>query len=396
MGTTSKTINSTPFWVGLFSTLGAVGVHFYLKQVHYAHKYGFGMENSICDISDKFSCAVASASTYSEIFGVPLALLGAIVNGLLIAFLLGYKFSLFPDKAEEAMPTIIKGLSLLIFATSIVMAAVSFLMVKSLCPFCVAAYVLSGVTLISVFMALPGPLQFSATVMTWIPAALAATFVISLGWHTTNLVPYGGKELAKMTQLRIEDWQSKSSSPIQTVSPLTYGDQASPMKIVEFADFLCSHCRTAFPKLHTFVQSHANVTLEFQSYPLDGNCNEGLPASPDGARCYLARLSHCGGEQDKGWAMQEWMFENQASLTTSSRIKDKLPEAIEGFEIDSKALESCVESEATFEIIKQQAALGKKLGIKGTPAIFVNGKEVVGGADLSILQALHSIIETGN
>ena len=59
----------------LITALMAIGVSFYLGQQH------FESGASICDVGSSFSCSDVNKSEYSELFGVPLAYLGASYYG---------------------------------------------------------------------------------------------------------------------------------------------------------------------------------------------------------------------------------------------------------------------------------------------------------------------------
>ncbi len=52
--------------------LVGLGVSFYLLNIHYAEGTG------VCDINETFSCHTVNTSKYSVVFGIPVALLGAL------------------------------------------------------------------------------------------------------------------------------------------------------------------------------------------------------------------------------------------------------------------------------------------------------------------------------
>ena len=53
-------------------------------------------------------------------------------------------------------------------------------------------------------------------------------------------------------------------------------------------------------------------------------------------------------------------------------------------------LEKCVNSKETHRVIAQQKKLGVQIGVKGTPAIYVNGRRLSGGQNLPLLKAAYS------
>ena len=396
-GTSVNSLNSKPrmwaFWLAIASLVGAIGVHIYLFFHHYEQKFGLEEADSLCNINEKVSCAVASASEYSELFGIPIAVLGAIINGILLALFICARWPLLKQTTQEKLPNVIRFISLGILGTSVVMGIISITILNSICPFCVAAYVLSIITFISTMLYFGGSFTFNPGDFVYLGAIAAATFALGFVVHSGQLQKYGGVKLEKFVQEQFLDWQSQKTHKIEAFEPIQFNQQASAkMQIVEFADYLCPHCKSAFPKLHNFVKARSDVSLKFQAYPLDGACNKSIPNDYGGARCVLARLAHCANKQEKGWQTQKWIFSQQAELARKKNIKDSINEAAVAVNLDKVQLNECIDAESTHQAILRQAELGNNLGIRGTPTIFVNGKKVH-GVTVPILQKLYKSIK---
>ena len=84
----------------LLSVIGIV-TSLYLVKNHYADP----TKGALCDISESVSCSLVNVSIYSELFNVPVALLGAL--WFLVIILLSWK----AIKKEDALPTIMLGQS---------------------------------------------------------------------------------------------------------------------------------------------------------------------------------------------------------------------------------------------------------------------------------------------
>ncbi|MCJ8275951.1 MAG: hypothetical protein HRT44_06370, partial [Bdellovibrionales bacterium] len=143
------------FWLGLLSVLASVFVHIYLTNHHYSFKYAQHAGDSLCNVSEFVNCNTTTASRYSEFFGIPMSLLGAIVNFLLLAGLMAFRWPIVAEATREKLPTTLKLMSFGIFATSLVMGYISLVLLKSLCPFCMVSYGLSFISLIAVWGCLP-------------------------------------------------------------------------------------------------------------------------------------------------------------------------------------------------------------------------------------------------
>jgi protein-disulfide isomerase/uncharacterized membrane protein len=345
-------------------------------------------------MSDFMNCNTTTASKFSEFFGIPMAILGALLNFLLLLGLAAHKWPLANEKTREQLPTTLKLMSLFVFLTSVVMGGISLMLLKSLCPFCMASYGLSLITLISIWGYLPKGSGFSFGIfeLKAIPALLLTTLVVGFFVHKVSLSKFGGKELQEFTTLQFQSWRDQIPKEINTVDPIVMNaSQQAKMKIVEFADFLCGHCANAFPKLHTFVKAHPDVQFSFQAFPLDGACNPEISRSV-GAPCQLAKVSHCAEKQGKGWETQKWIFENQRDLYTTEKIDEQLPGFVSRQGINEDQLKACVDSEETHKTITEQAALGKDVGVKGTPTVFVNGKKVP-GVSLPVLELIYNEVK---
>ncbi len=380
---------SALFWICLLSTMAAVGTHIYLTNHHYSFKFGENVQENICNINSTVNCNRTTASQYSEVFGIPVAIFGGLINFFLLGLLLAFKFPVVARSTQEKLAGPIRLISLGILVTSLVMGFLSYVVLKTVCPACTVAYVLSLITFITAFMMTKGrpwhtPLDFKVyPVMVGFVAILA--FII----HSNKVRSYGGTERLEMTELQFNQWKQTPQASIEPIgTPNKKANPNAKMHMVEYADFLCPHCATAYPVIHNFVISHPDVEFNFQAFPLDGECNSAIGYS-EGTRCLLARVSYCATEQGLAWKTQSWIFENQSNLMSKSKVKEELEENVEKLGLDNEKLQTCLESEETKKIIRQQAKQGQDAGVKGTPSLFVNGRKIPGGITIPILEKIY-------
>lgn len=360
------------------STLAAMGVHWYLTSQHIAIKYSAETGSAMCNISETVNCSGTIMSSFSEVFGIPLSIFGFITNLFILLF--GLK-SLYLDQDPKKGTAITLGLSLFSVAASVVMGLVSVVIIKSLCPFCVITYVLSFITLFAAFQWTSG---FRLNVLGKYTQPIAIAFAaLAVTGFVAGKVVMGtsvNKDMLERVALAVSDWKMKNPVETELVEPLTYGPDSAKMKILELSDFLCPHCKTAFPTLHEFAKRHKNdVQLIFQNFPLDG-C--GGTAENPGRRCDLAKIAYCSQKQNKGWEAQEYLFDNQENLYEISNIDQDAAKVAQHINADAEALKTCVKDAATLSTIKAQLEVGKKIGVKGTPAIYINNKMFLGGPSI--------------
>ncbi|MBY0384153.1 thioredoxin domain-containing protein [bacterium] len=379
--------------LAILSTLAAFGVHLYLTQQHFLTKYTMADASPLCNINSFLNCSSSIVSPFSEFLGTPLSIFGMVTQALLLFFLMKNFLSEESEEKNKALSTALFG-ALFSFVASLVMAAISIFFVHSLCPFCTGAYVLSALTLFAVWKLKQ---KSKTSFLTQIPFKylLISTLVLGLGgWAMgqVSLRKYKDRDFEQMTQLRIQNWLSQDEKKMELVAPQKWGPDDAKMKIVEFADFLCSHCKVAFPKLHTFAKQ-GDVQILFQTWPLDG-CS-GTPENP-GRRCELAKISYCANQQDKGNEAQEYLFAMQEIFAELSDLKTELEIMYGKLALNNEKMDACLKNSKTLEDIKAQIELGKTLGIQGTPALFINNKLFQGGPHIPTLQEVYKKIQSGH
>ena len=114
----------------ILSILGII-VSLYLVENHYAPP----TKGALCDISESISCSLVNTSTFSELFNVPVALLGV------LWFLVLIIFSWKALKKDGALPTMMLGWGILgiLFVIYFVIAEI---ILRSICPFCTLVHVI--------------------------------------------------------------------------------------------------------------------------------------------------------------------------------------------------------------------------------------------------------------
>ena len=135
--------------------------------------------------------------------------------------------------------------------------------------------------------------------------------------------------------------------------------------IVEFSDFQCPFCGQAAQVLDEAAKTYPDdVRLVFRQFPLQMH-----PDAELGARAAIA-----AGRQNRFWAMHDRLFANRASMKEED-IEVHAKEL--GLDVDKfKADFASDEVKAQVEADK---LAGRTLGVRGTPALFINGL-FIGGA----------------
>ena len=144
------------------------------------------------------------------------------------------------------------------------------------------------------------------------------------------------------------------------------GPADAPVTVVEFSDFECPYCQVFAQTMQQVKDEYGNrVRIVFRQFPLNIH-----PNAPKAAEASL-----CAHEQDKFWQMHDLMFEEQRQLDIAS-LMDKA----ERIDLDVPEFEACLDSGKYAEQIEEDMQAATRMGVQGTPAVFINGMPVVGGA----------------
>ncbi|MDX9731462.1 MAG: vitamin K epoxide reductase family protein [Bdellovibrionales bacterium] len=378
-------------WLAVGSALIAAAVHAYLLKGHYDLRYGEVAGNLLCDISSKLSCSAASASRWSEFLGVPMALWGMLTN---IAFivLVGWDYITDPGSRKANRTNLLIIAATLVLA-SLVMAGITLAALDSACLFCIATYVLSALTATGAWFAYKPDLEMSFKPVSFFGVAIAfaiSGFILNDQFRSGYTGP-GGDAMSKAA---VQEWSQNPPFEIPETDPLVKGPARSETKmtIVEFADYRCIHCKLASAPLKAFSQSHPGVRLEFYTWPLDGECNTSIQQN-NGASCLLARISWCAqNKAQKGWEAHDRIFARFEEWRTATAVRDAIPGLAAEIGIPAEQTEdfkTCTDSTEAKTAVEAQARLGSSLNLRGTPAIFVNGKALPAGSSIPVLNQVY-------
>jgi protein-disulfide isomerase len=96
-----------------------------------------------------------------------------------------------------------------------------------------------------------------------------------------------------------------------------------------------------------------------------------------------AEAAQCAHEQDKFWPFHDLLFDNQHALDRAALAKYAGEVAL-----DVKSFEKCMDSERPKLAVKSSEELGRRYGVDGTPALFLNGMKLIGVMPLPLMKLL--------
>jgi protein-disulfide isomerase len=145
------------------------------------------------------------------------------------------------------------------------------------------------------------------------------------------------------------------------------GPANAPITLVEFSDFQCPFCGRFYPTLHRLAETYGDkLRIVYRQYPI---------ASLHANAIKAAEASLCAHDQGKFWEAHDLMFQEQNRLTVREL---KVMASRLGLKQDE--FDRCLDTGKYTEKVQTDIAAASRVGVTGTPALFVNGIPVEGGA----------------
>ncbi|MBI2898340.1 MAG: thioredoxin domain-containing protein [Deltaproteobacteria bacterium] len=142
------------------------------------------------------------------------------------------------------------------------------------------------------------------------------------------------------------------------------GAADAPVTIIEFADFECPFCSRVTETLRRILETYpGRVRLVFKQNPLPFHTNAQL----------AAEAALAAGAQGRFWEMHDLMFRNQTALGRA----DLERYAVE-IGLNLGAFRRALDSGEHRQAILRDQELATRLGARGTPSFFINGRPVRG------------------
>ncbi len=150
------------------------------------------------------------------------------------------------------------------------------------------------------------------------------------------------------------------------------GPNDALVTIVEISDFECPFCGRVEPTIKQVQDKYGkDVRVVWMNNPLPFHKNAKGAAN--------AALEAHAQKGDKGfWAMHEKMFANQKALTTDNLAKWAKEQGL-----NVSKFKKALADDKYGKTIQEQQALASSLGARGTPAFFINGRNLRGAQPLA-------------
>lgn len=163
------------------------------------------------------------------------------------------------------------------------------------------------------------------------------------------------------------DGPDRFKVPVTADQPSKGGGADALVTIVQWSDYQCPFCSRVEPTIDQIEKEYGNkVRIVWRDNPLPFH-KDAMPAATAAVEAFKQ------GGSAKFWAMHKKMFANQKALSRADIEKY-------GQEVglDANKLKAALDGNTHEAKIKGDQELAQKLGARGTPAFFINGRFLSG------------------
>jgi protein-disulfide isomerase len=167
-----------------------------------------------------------------------------------------------------------------------------------------------------------------------------------------------------------KDGPERFKVPVTAAQPVK-GAKDALVTIVEFSDFQCPFCSRVEPTIEKVLEEYKDkVRVVWRNNPLPFH-KEAMPAAQ------LAMEAKAQGGDEKFWAAHKKLFENQKALS-----RPDLEKYAQELGLDAAKVKAALDGDTHQKAVKADQAVAQRLGARGTPAFFINGRFLSGAQPL--------------
>jgi len=399
---------------------GGAGLSFELSRHHI--QGGFGPDSLFARMCEEgtASCDEVVKSWWGTFYGIPTA-----VGGLMYFTGVGlwYLLAGLPNRAGRGWQLLPIAGTLAGLAVAAWLDYVMFARLPSWCPLCFGTHVASLLIFAgSVLMWPRKPTAVREAPAGEPPAtgddtaeggaspgagramvACAAILIAAFAVHQNFMNRHHRAEEKKAKEM-LKEWASSSPGrgPIPAALAVrpddaVWGDAKAPDTVVVFSDFECPVCGgfAAFWRKEVEPYAVGRVRLVFHYFPMNTGCNPVVNTTLHERSCEAAAIAEAArlqGGNEAFWKMHDELFRNQ--LRGRKRLSPE--ELANRVGLDPVRLEKDRTSPPVREHIARDIERARQVGVKGTPAVFLNGRLVQTSAGdpvwQSFLESLHTAL----
>jgi uncharacterized membrane protein len=373
-------------WILVFATLGllASGISTY---VHYKLLTDVTY-TSFCDVNTSLNCTQAYLSQYGSLWGVPVAIFGALFFALVLAIvgLAGGRTS----QSRENAPGYVFALSTIGLAFVLYLAWASYFVLGTFCILCALTYV----SVIAIFILSGGATKFPMTslpdraardlrrlVSSPVGLLIALLFVVAIptvilafphereATTTAQSAPPPLPAVSDDERAKLAQWWA-----VQPTTDLPVSADGAKVVIVKFNDYQCPGCKMTWEAYGPVIAKYGSGQVKYvvKHYPLEPECNPNTPGMNHFASCEASAAIIMAKSKGTSEKLENWIYSHIGPpMLTSDQVKEA-----------ARTVGGITDFDAQYprvlEQIKVDTGLGGLVKVNGTPTFFINGKRLPG------------------
>ena len=159
-----------------------------------------------------------------------------------------------------------------------------------------------------------------------------------------------------------------------------------PVSIVVYADFQCPACATEHQTMsQAWPSIRESAQLVFRHFPVTNTHRHAWIAS---------LYAEAAGKQNRFWEMHDYLFATQAIWSNLSEVENEFDSYALELNLDIEQLHLDIASEEVVMKVRNDLRGGTSSGVRGTPAVFVNGRQINNPSRARIIEAVRSEINS--
>jgi protein-disulfide isomerase len=145
------------------------------------------------------------------------------------------------------------------------------------------------------------------------------------------------------------------------------GGTTAKVTLEEYGDYQCPPCGGLFQELKTIEKEYGNqMRFVFRHFPLQGH-RHALTA---------AFAAEAAGLQGHFWEMHDMIYQNQLSWSPADDARTVFLQYARSLNLDLERFKRDMDSPEVAARVKADYDRGVALGVNGTPAVFINGRQM--------------------
>lgn len=153
------------------------------------------------------------------------------------------------------------------------------------------------------------------------------------------------------------------------------GPEDALVTIVEFTDYQCPFCRRHFEETLPLILRDYGERVKYvvRNFPI-------VQSHPSAARA--AEAAECAFDQGRFWPYHDLLFRNPTALDAAS-----LKRYARDVGLDMQRFTRCLDSREKSSVVARDLRDAERLGLRGTPTFFINGRILVGAQPYPVFRA---------